>query len=85
MTPEQEAKIRERAYQLWEADGRPDGRHLEHWSRAEAEVLASAAAARPRRRAPERDPAGVPPGKPRRSPSTKAGGGESSSPRRKST
>lgn len=33
-TPEREARIRERAYQLWEADGRPYGRDREFWERA---------------------------------------------------
>ncbi len=27
-------RIRERAYHLWEADGRPHGRELEYWERA---------------------------------------------------
>jgi hypothetical protein len=27
-------RIRERAYHLWEADGRPEGRGLEFWERA---------------------------------------------------
>ena len=31
-------RIRERAYQLWEQAGRPSGRDLEHWARAEAEL-----------------------------------------------
>jgi Protein of unknown function (DUF2934) len=35
MTPEREARIRERAYQLWEEDGRPVGRDAEFWERAE--------------------------------------------------
>jgi hypothetical protein len=30
-------RIRERAYQIWEIEGRPDGRDREHWLRAEAE------------------------------------------------
>jgi hypothetical protein len=30
-----EARIRERAYHLWEADGRPHGREREFWERAE--------------------------------------------------
>jgi hypothetical protein len=34
-SPEREQRIRERAYHLWEADGRPDGRDKEHWERAE--------------------------------------------------
>lgn len=29
-----ERRIRERAYHLWEADGRPTGRELEFWERA---------------------------------------------------
>jgi hypothetical protein len=34
-TPEREERIRERAYHLWEADGRPNGREKEFWERAE--------------------------------------------------
>jgi hypothetical protein len=34
-TPEREARIRDRAYRLWEADGRPHGREKEFWERAE--------------------------------------------------
>ncbi len=35
---DREAIIRERAYRLWEAEGRPDGRHEHHWSAAEQEI-----------------------------------------------
>jgi hypothetical protein len=35
-----EQAIRERAYQIWEAEGRRDGKELDHWLRAEAEVIA---------------------------------------------
>ena len=31
--------IAHRAYQIWEDEGRPDGRDQEHWARAEDEVL----------------------------------------------
>ncbi len=31
---DRERRIRERAYQLWEADGGPHGRDLEYWERA---------------------------------------------------
>lgn len=34
MTPEREHRIRERAYQLWQADGEPHGRDVEYWERA---------------------------------------------------
>jgi hypothetical protein len=33
--PQREARIRERAYRLWEADGRPHGRDREYRERAE--------------------------------------------------
>jgi hypothetical protein len=31
-------RLRERAFELWEEEGRPDGRHEDHWRRAEAEL-----------------------------------------------
>jgi hypothetical protein len=37
-----EATIRERAYLLWEQEGRPEGRETEFWMRAEAAVTESA-------------------------------------------
>ena len=33
-----EQAVRERAYAIWEEEGRPGGRHLDHWLRAEAEI-----------------------------------------------
>jgi hypothetical protein len=36
-----EQAIRERAYVIWEEEGRPEGRHLDHWLRAEAEITLS--------------------------------------------
>lgn len=32
-----------RSYQIWEHEGRPDGRHVEHWLQAEAELKGEAA------------------------------------------
>ncbi|WP_412066924.1 DUF2934 domain-containing protein [Rhizobium sp. SYY.PMSO] len=32
---ENDGKRRERAYRIWEEEGRPEGRHLDHWQRAE--------------------------------------------------
>ena len=49
-SPEHEQRIRERAYHLWEADGRPDGREAEYWERArELDAIATSpgAALRP--------------------------------------
>lgn len=33
-----EDRVRERAYALWEKDGRPDGRSDEYWQQAQSEV-----------------------------------------------
>jgi hypothetical protein len=32
--PAREERVRERAYHLWEADGKPHGRDVEYWQRA---------------------------------------------------
>ena len=42
-TPGRDTRIRERAHALWEAEGRPDGRHDAHWSQAEREAEANSA------------------------------------------
>jgi len=33
-------RIRQRAYQIWEEDGQPEGRQHEHWERAVSEIEA---------------------------------------------
>lgn len=38
MTINTEARIRDRAYSLWEAAGRPDGHDKEFWETAEREL-----------------------------------------------
>ena len=38
MSEHKDQAIRERAYAIWEEEGRPDGKHLEHWRRAEDEI-----------------------------------------------
>ena len=35
-----EHRIRERAYEIWEKSGRPEGKTVEHWLQAEAEITA---------------------------------------------
>jgi hypothetical protein len=35
-----EHKVRARAYEIWEDAGRPEGKAVEHWIRAEAEIAA---------------------------------------------
>ena len=33
-----EADVALRAYQIWEEEGKPDGKDFEHWLKAEAEI-----------------------------------------------
>jgi hypothetical protein len=40
MSPEQEDRIKQRAYEIWEREGRPDGRGDVHWSMAVQEIRA---------------------------------------------
>ncbi len=49
-TPNHEQRIRDRAYDLWEREARPEGRAHTHWEQAEREAGAS-----------EADPASLPP------------------------
>jgi len=47
MTPEQrDARIRQLAREIWQAEGRPDGQELRHWAMAQrlvdAEIRAAA-------------------------------------------
>jgi nucleotide-binding universal stress UspA family protein len=39
MPRERGQEVRERAYAIWEHEGRPEGHMLDHWLRAEAEVV----------------------------------------------
>lgn len=39
MSPDQEETIRSRAYAIWETEGRPEGRSIDHWLRAEEELV----------------------------------------------
>lgn len=38
MATKTQLKIQEKAYQIWEAEGRPDDRDQDHWLQAEKEV-----------------------------------------------
>jgi hypothetical protein len=55
--PAREQRVRECAYHLWEADGKPHGRDIEYWERARELIsrqdTAKADAAAPRPPAPE--------------------------------
>ncbi len=39
-----EDQVRQRAYELWEADGCPEGQDQQYWFRAMAEIASAAAA-----------------------------------------
>jgi len=52
-------RIRERAYQFWLREGRPDGRDAEHWRQAEREIAAESRAPE-ESRAPDRPRADPP-------------------------
>ena len=47
MSIQESYNIAERAYLIWEQTGRPEGRALEHWLQAEAEMSAQPAPAAP--------------------------------------
>jgi hypothetical protein len=42
MEADRQDRIRRRAYQIWEEEGWPEGRQVEHWTRAEREAAESA-------------------------------------------
>ena len=68
MDSDKEARIRERAYEIWAREGRPDGKDEEHWQRATAEIeaesgaVADRAAAGSKPQAERPSPATVAPG-----------------------
>lgn len=59
MAFETEDHIRVRAYHLWEASGRPEGRDLEFWEQAQQSAPEGAAAAKPERRVVRSQAAGA--------------------------
>jgi Protein of unknown function (DUF2934) len=51
-------RLRRRAYELWQQEDRPEGRALDHWLRAEAELAAETSG--PARHPGDEAPAGSP-------------------------
>ena len=49
MTDDRQDRIRQRAHEIWEQAGRPEGAHQEHWEQATAEI--DGAAAKPKKAA----------------------------------
>ena len=39
---DREDRVRQRAHEIWEAEGRPEGRDQEHWERASREIASEA-------------------------------------------
>jgi hypothetical protein len=50
-----EQRVRELAYELWEANGRPDGSANRFWGEALAQVRNGGATAKPRENDPRKD------------------------------
>ena len=38
MTDDRHERIRQRAHEIWEKAGRPEGAHMQHWDQATAEI-----------------------------------------------
>ncbi|MES0007350.1 DUF2934 domain-containing protein [Mesorhizobium sp. M0062] len=53
MTDDKQDRIRQRAHEIWEKAGRPEGAHQEHWEQATAEV--DGAVAKPKNAAKKAD------------------------------
>lgn len=51
MTDDRQERIRQRAHEIWEQAGRPEGAHMEHWEQATAEVDA---AGKPKAKSPKK-------------------------------
>ncbi|MBZ9841090.1 DUF2934 domain-containing protein [Mesorhizobium sp. CA5] len=51
MTDDRHERIRQRAHEIWEQTGRPEGAHKEHWDQATAEVDA---AGKPKAKSPKK-------------------------------
>jgi len=51
MTADLHDQIRQRAFQIWQAEGHPEGRDFEHWLQAEAELNGAPAEDKPKKAA----------------------------------
>jgi hypothetical protein len=40
MSDQHRNRVEQRAYELWEREGRPEGRHDHHWAEAERQIAA---------------------------------------------
>ena len=51
MTDDRHERIRQRAHEIWEQAGRPEGAHMVHWDQATAEIDA---AGKPKAKSPKK-------------------------------
>ena len=58
--------ISKRAYEIWEREGKPEGREQEHWFQAEHELREEGLKGQKGRKITSRDPAMFHPAKPRK-------------------
>ena len=61
MSKHDESRISEAAYHLWVKEGRPEGKDLDLWLKAQAELQAAEAPAPKKRRAPAKPKAAAAP------------------------
>lgn len=61
VTDDRQERIRQRAHEIWEQAGRPEGSHMEHWDRATAEI--DGAAVKPKKAAAKKPAAAATPAK----------------------
>ena len=57
MTQTNREKVLKKAYEIWEAEGRPHGRDMEHWLKAELMIGGTPAKKAPAKKAPAKKPA----------------------------
>lgn len=66
--PDKEQRVRARAHEMWEQEGRPEGSHERHWTEAERQVAAeSTGTKKPARKAPVKKAAAAPAAAPAKS------------------
>jgi hypothetical protein len=72
MPSEREERIRQRAYEIWEREGKPDGREAEHWDKAAAEIDAERESTEAMTSAADTTEAGAPPAPPETPPARRS-------------
>tara|TARA_R110000787_G_scaffold44151_4_gene108224 strand:+ start:218 stop:460 length:243 start_codon:yes stop_codon:yes gene_type:complete len=60
MNDDLNTEIRQRAYAIWERENRPEGRHLDHWLCAKAELEAERAPVAAKAEQPTDEPSDSP-------------------------